>query len=115
NAHEPIRGDFVRIRVMDTGSGISPENLTHIWTPFWTSKPPGKGTGLGLSTVLKIIESHHGYVDVSSPPGMGATFTVLLPITDEEPAKPVEVIGHGEAILVVDDQLTFLELTRTML
>jgi PAS domain S-box-containing protein len=68
--------------VKDTGSGISPENLSRIFEPFFTTKTEGKGTGLGLSIVQRIVEKHGGKLSVESELGQGTTFTVRLPIPD---------------------------------
>jgi len=67
----------VAISVHDTGLGIKPEDLPRIFDPFFTTKD--RGTGLGLAVSSKIIEIHHGYLQVESQPGMGSTFTVFLP------------------------------------
>jgi signal transduction histidine kinase len=71
------RGDFVTIDVTDSGRGISPQNLPNIFRPFFTTK--GNGTGLGLSLARRIVEEHHGLIEVSSIVGKGSKFTVLLP------------------------------------
>jgi two-component system NtrC family sensor kinase len=67
------------ISVNDNGSGISPEALKKIFTPFFTTKPVGQGTGLGLSVCLGIIDSMGGVMEVSSEKGVGTTFTIHLP------------------------------------
>jgi len=72
-------GDEVWIEVADTGSGIPPENLGRIFDPFFTTKPVGKGTGLGLSLSYGIMQKHHGRIEVTSEPGRGTTFRVVLP------------------------------------
>src|SRR5207248_2286213 len=63
---EPVSGPHVILTVSDTGQGIAPEVLDRIFEPFFTTKGPGKGTGLGLSTVLGIVKSHGGFLDVAS-------------------------------------------------
>ncbi len=68
------------LSVRDNGSGIAPENLSKIFTPFFTSKEATKGTGLGLSVCLGIAESHQGTIEVDSKPGEGSTFSLVLPI-----------------------------------
>jgi two-component system NtrC family sensor kinase len=73
------RGDDVEILVSDTGHGIPEEIQATIFEPFFTTKPEGKGTGLGLSTVLMIVERHHGRIELTSAPGKGTTFRILLP------------------------------------
>ncbi|MFM8539962.1 MAG: two-component system sensor histidine kinase NtrB [Nitrospira sp.] len=69
----------VQIVVADTGYGIPPEDLSKIFTPFFTTKEAGKGTGLGLTVVHNIIEEHGGSISVESEPGRGTTFTIMLP------------------------------------
>jgi two-component system NtrC family sensor kinase len=71
------------LSVTDNGSGIPPENLAKIFTPFYTSKDASKGTGLGLSVSLGIAESHHGTIEVTSKPGEGSTCSLLLPIDEQ--------------------------------
>lgn len=82
--------DKVCVEIIDTGKGIAPEHMNRIFEPFFTTKPVGKGTGLGLSLSYSIIERHHGRIEVSSQPGVGSTFRVILPIhppADEAPAQ----------------------------
>lgn len=74
-------GRYVYVDVIDTGKGISPENLRKIFDPFFTSKPVGQGTGLGLSVSYEIVKKHGGEIKVQSEVGKGTTFTVMLPIT----------------------------------
>jgi signal transduction histidine kinase/DNA-binding NarL/FixJ family response regulator len=81
-------GQFARISVSDTGSGISPKNLSHIFEPFFTTKDVGKGTGLGLATVFGIVKQHHGWVEVESELGLGTTFQIYFPALESE-AKPI--------------------------
>jgi len=69
----------VQITVRDTGSGISEEDIPHIFEPFYTTKKEGKGTGLGLSVVYGIIDRHSGSISVESKQGIGTTFTITLP------------------------------------
>jgi len=106
-------GDWVHIVVADTGSGIPPEILSHIWEPFFTTKPVGQGTGLGLSQVYGIIKQHGGAIDVVSQVGEGARFNIYLPalvIPSEEvmgAETPPRFDGTGKTVLVVeDDQIT---------
>ena len=73
-------GDRVRIMVIDSGHGISRENLPRIFDPFFTTKPTGEGTGLGLSVSYGIIKNHGGEIHVESKPGQGSIFTVVLPV-----------------------------------
>jgi nitrogen-specific signal transduction histidine kinase/ActR/RegA family two-component response regulator len=115
-------GPYVLMRVEDTGTGIPPEIVTQIFDPFFTTKEVGKGTGLGLSTSLAIVKSHGGFLHVYSEPGRGTTFKVYLPARAE---TSTEVIareesdgmprGHGELVLVIDDEHFVREITRQTL
>ena len=79
--------DSICVEVSDTGKGIAPEHIHRIFEPFFTTKPVGKGTGLGLSLSYSIVERHHGRIEVSSTPGVGSTFRVILPI-HPQPGEP---------------------------
>jgi len=74
---------YIRINVSDTGTGIEPENIEHIFDPFYTTKEVGKGTGLGLSIVYGIIQKHGGYIEVNSKMNIGTTFSIFLPVTKD--------------------------------
>jgi two-component system, cell cycle sensor histidine kinase and response regulator CckA len=112
-------GAYITIAIADTGTGIPPEILDRIFDPFFTTKEIGKGTGLGLSTVLGIVNSHHGWIDVESSLGKGTQFKVYLPATDTSVAEPtldtVLPSGQGELILVVDDEVAIQEITKATL
>jgi len=113
-------GLYVMVSVSDTGTGIPPEVLPRIFEPFFTTKTE-KGMGLGLSTVAGIIQHHGGFMDIQTEFGKGTEFKVYLPaldFTETEEAKSQEAApptGHGELILVVDDEEALLGLTKTML
>lgn len=79
SSSDPKAGNTIRIRISDTGSGISPENMGKIFNPFFTTKEVGKGTGLGLSIGYGIVKDHGGQLEASSVPGEGTTFTITLP------------------------------------
>ncbi|MCB9974070.1 MAG: PAS domain S-box protein [Rhodospirillales bacterium] len=108
-------GDWVLIKVSDTGTGISKENLARIFEPFFTTKEIGQGTGLGLSTVYGIVRQSGGFLDVESKIGQGTTFLIYLPRAtegeesedDEEEQvveeKPKDLTGT-ETILLVEDE-----------
>ena len=80
-------GETVWVEIADTGCGIAPEHMTRIFDPFFTTKPVGKGTGLGLSLSYGIVKKHHGSIEVSSEPGKGTCFRVVLPVKQPEAAK----------------------------
>ncbi len=75
-------GTFVQIAVADTGTGIAPEHLPHLFEPLFTTKPVGEGTGLGLATLYGIVRRHHGWVEVDSTPGEGARFLLHFPVAE---------------------------------
>ncbi|MGA3007275.1 MAG: ATP-binding protein, partial [Opitutaceae bacterium] len=119
---EAKAGPYVVWHVSDTGTGIPPEILERIFEPFFTTKGPNKGTGLGLSTVVGIVKSHEGFVRVDSKPGRGSTFSVYLPAANRDPAETApeakidpEFRGHGELILVLDDDAAVRQAARTVL
>src|SRR5579884_621276 len=103
-------GRYVMLSFSDTGTGMSPDVLSHIFEPFFTTKPEGKGTGLGLSTSYGIARQNGGDIQVSSRPGEGTTFRVYLPAVDEpvdEAADRVpepEIYGSETVLLVDDDE-----------
>jgi two-component system, cell cycle sensor histidine kinase and response regulator CckA len=108
-------GAYIAITIADTGIGIPPELLDRIFEPFFTTKPIGKGTGLGLSTVQTIVNNHQGFVDISSQVGQGTQFRFYLPANDSVEPIQVEPIlpaltGHGELILIVDDEPSIREI-----
>ncbi|HEV2799759.1 MAG TPA: ATP-binding protein, partial [Pyrinomonadaceae bacterium] len=112
-------GRFVQVSVADTGEGMSPEVVGRIFEPFFTTKEIGKGTGLGLSTALTIVRSHGGFLNVYSELGKGSQFTVYLPAIESEVSEQTEnrkrldlPAGHGELILIVDDEESIRQITR---
>ncbi len=112
-------GSYVMISVADTGTGISPEILDRVFEPFFTTKELGKGTGLGLSTVLGIVKSHGGFINVQSDINKGSNFQVYLPAQEinersEEPEVDLP-LGKGELILVVDDEDSIRDITKKSL
>ncbi|GAB1540452.1 hypothetical protein NUACC21_31210 [Scytonema sp. NUACC21] len=116
---EAKTGPYTVITVSDTGVGIPPEIIDRIFEPFFTTKEHGKGTGLGLSTVIGIIKSHGGFVNVYSEVGSGTCFKVYFPAvqdTETELTPDVDVLmGNGELILVVDDETSIQEITKASL
>ncbi len=101
-------GSWVRIAITDTGAGIPPDILPHIFEPFYTTKAP-LGSGLGLAQVQGIIEQHEGYINVETESGAGTTFIIYLPALPDVAAEtdtislPDLAMGAGETILVVED------------
>ena len=114
-------GPYIAITVSDTGTGIPPDVLERIFEPFFTTKELGKGTGIGLSTVIGIVKSHGGFVQVQSEVGKGSQFQVFLPaIETTETPQLSEILpalpgGKGELILVVDDEAAIREITKESL
>jgi two-component system, cell cycle sensor histidine kinase and response regulator CckA len=73
-------GDWARITISDSGTGIPATTLPHVFEPFFTTKGPGQGSGLGLAQVYGIVKQHNGYIDVQTADGRGTTFTIYLPM-----------------------------------
>ena len=115
-------GRYVAITVVDSGTGIPQKLIDKIFEPFFTTKTLNHGTGLGLSTVMAIVKSHQGLINVYSEEGKGTTFTVYLPATesstDAQLAKSGKTSlprGNGEMILVIDDESSILTITSQTL
>jgi two-component system cell cycle sensor histidine kinase/response regulator CckA len=104
-----LAGRYIRLTVEDTGSGMEAATLERILEPFFTTKGVAQGTGLGLSTVYGIVTQHGGALNVQSAPGRGSTFEAYFPhageVTDGQESHMARLVlrGHGETILVVDD------------
>jgi len=113
-------GRYVLISVTDTGVGMDENVRARIFEPFFTTKEVGKGTGLGLSMVYGIIKQHSGYINISSEPGKGATFTIYLPLITAAAAqdrsnKAAEIKRGTETVLLAEDDTSVRELTRNVL
>jgi len=113
-------GRYVAVKVTDTGTGMPKDVVDRVFEPFFTTKPKGEGTGLGLATVYGIITQASGRVRIYSETGMGTILTALLPVTEQAanvapqpPAEPQR--GHGERVLVVEDEAAMREVTRRIL
>ena len=115
------RGAYICIVITDTGAGIPANIQEKIFEPFFTTKEIGMGTGLGLSTTLAIIKSHEGFINLHSEEGKGTTFRIYIPATgasstaaaaSEEADLPT---GHGELILIIDDEAAIREITKETL
>ncbi|MBD3761197.1 PAS domain-containing protein [Rhizorhabdus sp.] len=104
-------GEYVVVRVSDTGTGMSEEVMARAFDPFFTTKPIGQGTGLGLSMIYGFMRQIGGHVQLSSRPGEGSTVSLFLrrhhgrPDDAEARAAPPEPIGRGECVMVVEDDV----------
>jgi two-component system cell cycle sensor histidine kinase/response regulator CckA len=114
-------GEFVCLRVADTGCGMTPETAARIFEPFFTTKAFGKGTGLGLATVHGIVQQHQGWVEVESQPGEGTVFKAYFPAAGPSAKTTVKVPvssaarGGSETILLVEDEPAIRDLARIIL
>jgi signal transduction histidine kinase/ActR/RegA family two-component response regulator len=113
-------GAYVRLVVSDTGSGIPPAVLERMFDPFFTTKGVGEGTGLGLSLVHGIVSELGGAIDVATSAGKGTKFEIWLPVAGEAGRPAVEAVrelprGHGETVMIVDDERPLVALAKEML
>jgi two-component system cell cycle sensor histidine kinase/response regulator CckA len=113
------QGEYVKVTIADTGSGIPEDVMPHVFEPFFTTKKADRkrGSGLGLSVVHAVVEDHHGYVDIDSVVGEGTSIYLYFPITREEVFKDdaSSFQGGNESVLVVDDDATQREVTLRLL
>lgn len=114
-----IPGDYIRLTVNDTGSGIKPEIIERIFDPYFTIKSAEKGNRMGLAVVHRIIKSHGGNITANSEPGKGATFEVVFPVVEIEAEleiKTCDSIPRGtERILFIDDEMLIVKIAKQML
>jgi PAS domain S-box-containing protein len=117
-----LTGDFIKLTIRDNGPGIPAQNLERIFDPYFSTKPGS--SGLGLAIVHSIIDKHRGHIGVDSSPGIGTTFTVLLPADKSapEPARPLQPQASAEPssassghVLVMDDEETIRDVATAML
>ena len=113
-------GQYVVLAVRDTGVGMDRAVREHAFEPFFTTKPKGSGTGLGLSIVHSIVRSHDGAVDLDSEPGRGTTVTCYFPalaptVAEERRQAGEQPEGHGERILLVEDEPSLAEMNQRRL
>ena len=114
-------GDYVALSVGDSGVGMTPEVLAHAFEPFFTTKDVGEGSGLGLSMVYGFARQSGGDVAIESRPGEGCTVTIYLPRAEEAAVKAAPdqpgaaPRGHGETVLVIEDDRDLRELAQAML
>jgi two-component system, cell cycle sensor histidine kinase and response regulator CckA len=119
---EALIGTFVSLSVIDSGCGMPPEVLSRVFEPFYTTKEFGKGRGMGLAMVYGIVKQHNGWIEVTSVPNQGSTFTIFLPAgaeevteSDAQNATLRQAVGAGERILAVEDEKGILDLARNVL
>jgi two-component system, cell cycle sensor histidine kinase and response regulator CckA len=115
----PPSGSWIAIIVSDTGTGMPPEVSRRVFEPFFTTKPETKGTGLGLAQVYGIVRQHDGYLDLQSEVGVGTTFTLYLPVCEEEAedigsGQSQISRGNGETVLIVEDDQVVLQAVSAM-
>ena len=116
-----IPGEYVWLTVSDDGCGMDREIRDKIFEPFFTTKGVGRGTGLGLSTVYGIVKQNQGFIHAYSEPGKGTTFRIYLPCLKGAAVGSLDkrtqgiLAGHGETILVVEDEADILKMTQIML
>ena len=114
-------GRFIGLTVSDTGTGMSPETLSHVFEPFFTTKEVGKGTGLGLATVYGIVKQHQGWIEVQSRLGEGSTFHIFFPVSDRTAARLPEAHEQvpkrtgTETILIAEDEPSLREMVSEAL
>jgi len=117
--HGVAPGQFVKLVITDTGTGMDAATQGRIFEPFFTTKEPGKGTGLGLASVYGIIKSYDGFIQVESELGKGTTFTIFLPASQEPVASaktPAVRVQRGKGtILLVDDEAVILNVCARLL
>ncbi len=120
--HPDMSGSlFAHLIVSDNGSGISSADKEHIFEPFYTTKGIGVGTGLGLSMAYGAVQSHDGILEMESTQGVGTTFHIYLPLLEEHKIELIAdgsvnaLPGHGELILVVDDNAEIRKTSREVL
>jgi len=118
---EFVPGSFVMLSVTDDGCGMDKKTQENVFEPFFTTKDIGKGTGLGLATVYGIVKQNNGFVNVYSEVGQGTTFKIYLPAEDaEQAADEAQTVfntpeGHGETILVVEDNDAIMRMMKLIL
>jgi PAS domain S-box-containing protein len=114
-------GDYVRLSMADTGSGMDEGTMAHVFEPFFTTKGVGQGTGLGLATVYGVVQQNNGFICVTSAVGKGTTFDLYFPRRAGQPkptSEPTAAHAHrhgNETILVVEDEEQLIELVARIL
>ncbi|WP_163340075.1 response regulator [Desulfopila sp. IMCC35008] len=113
-------GTYIKLTVRDSGQGIAAHQLNKIFDPYFTTRGPGEGSGLGLTTVHGIVQSHDGFVTVTSKPGEGSEFVVYLPCIQKEAElndQPAPALSSNQVknILVIDDEPSLLAVNKSVL
>jgi len=116
-----LPGNYLKLEISDTGSGMSPETVDKIFEPYFTTKELGEGTGLGLAVVLGIIKEHNGFIKVYSKPGKGSSFHIYFPILEDQinsntlKEKKNIIQGGTEKIMIVDDETSIIKTMQRLL
>jgi PAS domain S-box-containing protein len=112
-------GKYVKISIIDTGTGMDKAIQQRVFEPFFTTKEMGRGTGLGLASAYGIVKNHGGFIDVFSEPGKGATFSIYLPASEKEVMEETDaaeiVLKGDETLLLVDDEEMIIEVGEQIL
>lgn len=113
------QGEYVKVAVVDTGTGMDKDIQGKIFDPFFTTKEKGRGTGLGLASASEVIKNHGGLIDVYSEKSKGATFNIYLPASDkkviQEKELTLKILKGTETILLVDDEEMIIEVNQEIL
>jgi CheY-like chemotaxis protein len=116
------RGEYVLLKIADTGHGIEKEVQHRMFEPFFTTKAPGQGTGLGLSMVYGIVKNHHGHIECDSEPGAGTRFNIYFPVSKSEnmlkdgiASKKEKIAAGNDTILLIEDDESILDALKRML
>jgi PAS domain S-box-containing protein len=113
-------GPYIRLKVSDSGQGMSPSVKKRIFDPFFTTKDVGEGTGMGLSVIHGVVTSHGGAIRVDSQEGVGTTFTIYFPcssvpvVGQQVPSVPSSYCGKG-TVMFVDDEVSIVKWAKDML
>jgi len=117
--YKPKSGDYILLKVKDTGTGMDQKIMDRIFEPFFTTKELGRGSGLGLASVYGIIKGHGGYIDVESKEGQGSIFSIYLPASEKSIRKtskiPQRIVEGNENILLVDDEALVINVGAQLL
>lgn len=119
--YRTVPGDYINLTIEDTGCGMDEETKKHIFEPFFTTRKVGEGTGLGLSMVYGAIKQNEGYIEVTTEPGKGSIFSILIPfyqgevsISEKYNRNPTSE-AKGETVMIVEDDPGILKMTQLML